>query len=383
MNKDALCTDSPGSALPDESFESLYEDAPCGYCSTLPDGRFLRVNRTLLAWTGYRREELLAPRAFRDLLTTGGQIFHETHYAPLLSLQGSVREIALEIVRADRTHFSALINSVVLRDESGRPRLIRTVIISARERRSYERELLAARERAELVAKTKTDFVSMLSHDLRTPLSAVACVADVLQSGVLTPAQHNYLRLLKSGADSLMALLNDVLDNSKLESGKMKLELHPLNLSALVWDLVERLRLMAESKGLQLTATVDHRIPPTLLGDAVKLSQIFTNLIGNAIKFTDEGWVGLTVNMTAMNAREVRITASIADTGIGLDPARLDDIFEEFTQGYEPSVRSFGGAGLGLAISKKLVLLHGGSICAKSRDGGGSLFEFSVLLQIP
>jgi signal transduction histidine kinase len=343
----------------------------------------LRVNRTLLTWTGYPREQLSAPRAFRDLLTVGGKIFYETHYAPLLAMQDSVSELALEIVRADKSTFPALVNSVLHRDPSGQPHVIRSVIISAAERRTYERELLAARKRAELVAKAKSDFVSMLSHDIRTPLSAVASVAEALETSELSAAQKNYLRLLRKGAEGLMALVNDVLDNSKLESGKMRLDIQPLSLRKLVGELVERLRFLADSKGVRLTANVDPRLPITLLGDPVKLGQIFTNLIGNAIKFTDEGSIEVNVDLLSSSERETRVAVRVMDTGIGVDPDHLGDIFDEFTQAYGQSPRSFGGAGLGLCISKKLIALHGGTICAKRRPGRGTSFEFSLSLRMP
>ncbi|MDB4972718.1 MAG: luxQ2 [Myxococcaceae bacterium] len=382
MSNDTTSELSPLCLDPEESFESLYEDAPCGYFSTLPDGRFSRVNRTMLAWTGYRREQLLGVHKFRDLLTTGDQIFHETHYAPLLTLQGAVSELALDIVCADGHTFPALINSALYRDEQGRPRMIRTVVIKATDRRSYERELLAARQQAELVAKAKSDFVSMLSHDIRTPLTAVVSVAEVLESSDLNPTQNNYLRLLRKGADSLMALVDNVLQNSKLESGKMKLETSVVDLTELLGELIERMRITAEGRGLSLWARFDSLIPRALLGDPIKLGQIFSNLIGNAIKFTETGWVGVTVHLGAQHDGRAEIEVCISDTGIGIDPKRIGEIFDEYTQVHEQSGRKYGGSGLGLAISKKLIALHGGTLCAKPRPGGGTIFEFSLALPL-
>ena len=152
----------------EESAEDLYEQAPCGYLSAAPDGTIVRVNETFLRWTGYRREELVGAKRFQDLLSPGGRIYHETHYAPLLRMQGSVREIAVDIVAADRQRLPMLVNSVLVTDEAGEPRLVRTTLFDARERKAYERELLAARDR-EREARAATQAIS---HTLQQSLRA-------------------------------------------------------------------------------------------------------------------------------------------------------------------------------------------------------------------
>src|ERR1700712_986505 len=140
---------SLASSVPDEDPEALFEEAPCGYVSTSPDGTLLKVNRTFLSWTGFERADLIGRRTFADLLSGGGGIYHETHYAPMLRLRGRVQEIALDIVRADGLRLPVLVNSVLERDEHGEPVVIRTAIFDATERRRYERELLRAKQRAE------------------------------------------------------------------------------------------------------------------------------------------------------------------------------------------------------------------------------------------
>src|SRR5215213_6473627 len=177
-------------ALPDpvqaellqESAEDLYENAPCGYLSALPDGTILKINQTFLAWTGYKRDQLVGRKRFQDLLTAGGRIFHETHYAPLLRMQGTVREIAVDLVCANGGRLPALINSVLRKDEDGNPLLTRTTVFNATDRKEYERELLRERQRAEQAAKAKADFISMISHEIRTPLNAILNVGHLLES---------------------------------------------------------------------------------------------------------------------------------------------------------------------------------------------------------
>jgi signal transduction histidine kinase len=161
----------------------------------------------------------------------------------------------------------------------------------------------------------------------------------------------------------------------------MKLDLKPLGLESLVDENLERLRVKAQQKGIALSAIFDQRIPPVLLGDRVKLSQIFGNLIGNAIKFTSQGSVELVVALEALVDAEARVGVAIWDTGIGIDPEHGADIFEEYAR--QPNSADIEGWGLGLSISKKLVALHGGTITANRREGGGSVFRFSLHLPVP
>lgn len=363
--------------------ESLYEDAPCGYFSMRLDGTIVRVNRTMLRWTRYTADDLVLSRKFQHLLTIGGQIFYETHYAPLLAIQGSVSELALDIVRSDRSIFPALVNSTLRRDLDGRPQLVRTMVFDASERRSYERELLLARREAERAAREKSGFVAMLSHDLRSPLTAIMNVADLLIRDESGRERERYLALLRSGAQTAMELVKAVLTSSQLESGKMPLDLSIIDLPDLVSQTVEQLRLQADRKGLQLWFNVDERIPGTLLGDSVKLCQILANLLGNAIKYTERGWVGLTAALAAPITQVAHVEVTVMDTGIGIDPARLSQVFDEFTQVHDRSARNFGGVGLGLSITKKLVELHGGTISVENRPQGGAQFRCSLQLQVP
>lgn len=365
-----------------ESLESLYEDAPCGYLSTLPDGTIVRVNRTMLDWTRSRREQLLGSR-FQELLTIGSRIFYETHYAPLLAMQGAVSELALDVLRGDGSSFPVLVNSVVHRDARGRARVVRTMVFDATDRRSYERELLHARSEAQRAAKAKADFVAMLSHDLRTPLSALMSMVDALEQTDLSPTQLKYVKLLRTGSDALLSLANDVLEDSRFDDGRISLELCTFDLPTMVRETVERMRVKAEEKGLELWLSIDERIPGMLIGDPVKIDRIFTNVLANALKFTEQGWVGVALVLQGSLEQKAQIQATIVDTGIGIDPGRASAVFDEFTQVHDRRRRSYGGAGLGLAISKKLVELHGGTIGVRRREGGGTIFHFSLHLTLP
>jgi PAS domain S-box-containing protein len=373
----------PPAMLLEETAEDLYEHAPCGYLSTLPGGLVVKVNQTFLTWTGHQRDDLVARKRFQDLLTAGGRIFHETHYAPLLRMQGAVREIAVDIVCADGRRLPALINSTLTRDAAGEPVGVRTTVFNATDRKEYERELLRERQRAEREAKAKSDLISMISHEIRTPLNAIMGVGHLLAATDLTAPQQKYVRILRSSSASLLGLINDILDFSKIEAGKVSLEERSLDLRQSVQELVDNLRVKAEEKSVALAVHVDERVPASVLGDPVKIGQVLTNLVGNAIKFTAKGSVTVTLQVREQITDAVSIDFQVADTGIGIAPDRLSHIFDEFTQANYDIGLKYGGTGLGLAISKKLVELHGSHIAVESELGRGTTFSFVLRLRAP
>jgi len=343
----------------------------------------IKVNQTFLDWTGHRREDLVGQKRFQDLLTPGGRIFHETHYAPLLRMQGTVREIAVDLVCGDGGRLPALINSVLKKDEDGNPLLTRTTVFNATDRKEYERELLRERQRAEQASKAKADFISTISHEIRTPLNAILNVGHLLESTELSEQQQKIVRILRSSSEGLLALINDILDFSKIESGKVSLEERSMDLRHLIQQIVDNLRAKAEEKGLVLEVRIDERVPDILCGDPIKIGQVVTNLLGNAIKFTAKGSVTVALEVRELLQDAVSIDFQIADTGIGIAADRLPHIFDEFTQANYDIGLKYGGTGLGLSISKKLVELHGSRIAVESELGRGSTFTFGLLFKIP
>ena len=375
--------DVPPPELIQENAEDLYDNAPCGYISALPDGTIVKVNQTFLDWTGHRRQDLVGCKRFQDLLTAGGRIFHETHYAPLLRMQGTVREIAVDLVCSSGQRLPALINSVLKNDGDGKPLLVRTTVFNATDRKEYERELVRERQRAEQAARAKADFISMISHEIRTPLNAILGVGHLLESTQLSAQQQKFVRILRSSSEGLLALINDILDFSKIESGKVSLEERSLDLRQLTHQLADNLHMKAEQKGLALEVHVDERVPDTVLGDPIKIGQVVTNLLSNAIKFTAEGSVTLALEVRERLQDAVSIDFRIADTGIGIAADRLPHVFDEFTQANYDIGLKYGGTGLGLAISKKLVELYGSRIDVESELGRGSKFSFALRLRVP
>ncbi|MFL6194235.1 MAG: ATP-binding protein [Thermoanaerobaculia bacterium] len=372
--------DPPALAF-EESAEDLYENAPCGYVSSLPGGLLVKVNQTFLNWTGYRREDLIGRRRFQDLLTAGGRIFHETHYAPLLRMQGEVREIAFEISCADGRRLPVIVSSAFRTDESGTPILIRTTVANATDRKEYERELVREREKAERADKAKADFISMISHEIRTPLNAIMGVAHLLGTTGLSPQQEKLVRILRSSSENLLHLVNEILDFSKIESGKVTLEERAVDLRKLIHEVVFAFHAKAEEKGVVLEARVDDRLPCVLLADPVKIGQVLTNLLGNAIKFTAKGSVFLELQVVELEAEAASVEIRVADTGIGIAPDRLAHIFEDFTQASYDIGMKYGGTGLGLSISKRLVEMHGSRLEVESELGRGTSFSFRLRMK--
>jgi PAS domain S-box-containing protein len=370
-------------ALLQESAEDLYENAPCGYLSTLPDGTIVRANRTFVEWTGVSREALLAGRKFQTVLTVGSRIYYETHYAPLLRMQGAVNEIALEVVREDGRILPVLANSRQKRDADGTPLFNRITLFDSTDRRRYERELLLARRKAEQVAKDKADLVAMLSHDIRNPLNALMGVVQLLDRGELPDSQRRFVRLLKSSSENMLNLLNHVLELSRAESSSFALVETPFSLRDVVDDVVSTFEPQGREKSVEVSAAIDDRVPASLIGDPVAMRQILTNLVGNAVKFTAQGSVAVTVITKQLGTDSVMLEIAVADTGIGIAPDMVDRIFNEFTQAnYETAMR-FGGTGLGLAITRKLLALYGSSVHVTSTPGEGSRFCFQLRLALP
>ena len=370
-------------ALLEESAEDLFEHAPCGYLSTLPGGAIVRVNQTLADWIGRSRDSLLTGATFQTLLTVGSRIYYETHCAPLLQMQGFANEIALDLLRDDGHVLPVLMNSQQRRDADGTPLFNRITLFDSTDRRRYERELLLARRKAEQIVKDKAHLLAMLSHDIRNPLNAVMGVVQLLDRSELTEQQRRLVRLLKSSSDNMLNLLDHVLELSKAESGSFALVETPFSLHHLVHDVVATFDPAARERQTQVRAAIADTVPASLIGDPVAIRQILTNLVGNAVKFTEQGMVELRVGAKETGTDAVTLAIAVADTGIGMTPDAVDRIFNAFTQATYETAMKFGGTGLGLAITRRLLELYGSRVHVESVPGKGSTFAFNLRLLLP
>ncbi len=246
------------------------------------------------------------------------------------------------------------------------------------ERRRTEAEALRARELSEAATRVKSEFLANMSHELRTPMNGILGMTELALATRLSAIQREYLGLVKSSADSLLTVLNDILDFSKIEAGKLDLDPIPFALRESLEETMRTLALRAHAKDLELACRIAPDVPDCLVGDQGRLRQVIINLMGNAIKFTSEGEVVVSVDLESEAPGGVSLRFSVSDTGIGISAEKIRSIFEPFEQADGSTTRKYGGTGLGLAISVKLVELMGGRIWVESDFGQGSTFRFTA-----
>lgn len=239
-------------------------------------------------------------------------------------------------------------------------------------------QLAEAKRQADEANEAKSNFLASMSHEIRTPLNAIVGMADLLDEANLPSEQKRYLEILRSASDSLLSLINDVLDISKIESGKMELEEIDFNLETLAYQVVDLMSVKANKKDIEVICRIGQDTPVNLVGDPTRLRQVLINLIGNAIKFVEKGYVALNIEKEKQDDEKVFIKFTVEDTGIGIPEDKIDKIFDKFAQAETSTTRNYGGTGLGLPISKLIIEKMGGEIKVESKVNKGTKFYFTL-----
>ena len=358
-------------------------------------GKIMDMNEALSNITGMSREELTGSDFF-DYFTEpqkAREVYQEVF------ARGSVADFPLTLRNREGMLTSVLFNGSVYKDDLGN---VLGVVIVARdvtERNKAEKELTEAIVSAELATsiaeeekkhaegatktaenavKAKQQFLSNMSHEIRTPMNAIIGFTKVLLKTDITPRQKEYLTAIKLSGDSLIVLINDILDLAKVDAGKMVFQQIPFKLAISISAMLHLFEPKIREKNLELVKEYDPQIPDVLAGDPVRLHQIILNLVSNAVKFTVKGRIKMCVKMVDEDEEKVTIEFSVSDTGIGIPANKVDKVFENFHQATSDTARLYGGTGLGLAISKQLVESQGGTIKVVSKAGEGSVFSFRL-----
>ena len=355
----------------EERFKRLAEESIEGLIFS-EDGKIFDANPSYLKMFGYDLVEVIGQQANAFVASEDWETV-----AQRIS-SGNTETCEVQGVRKDGTMFEVELRPRHM--QYGGRRVHVTSILDITKRKEAEQTLRRAKEAAEAANRAKSDFLANMSHEIRTPMNGVLGVTNLLMDTELDDEQSEYVEMVRLSGENLLTIINDVLDFSKIEAGKMSIDVMDFDLRRVVEDTVSLMAERAHAKGLELASLVEYDVPTALRGDPGRLRQVLTNLLGNAIKFTEEGEVVLRVSLEDETEEDAKIRVEVSDTGIGIPPEQQEQLFESFAQADSSTTRRYGGTGLGLTISRQIVSSMGGRIWVESEPGVGSTFYFSVRL---
>jgi PAS domain S-box-containing protein len=360
----------------ERQYRNLIENANDGIYEVNENGQFTFINPLIESITGYSSDEILKMN-FAELIRS--DYAKEVTQAYIGFIKKLAPSCYLEFPIQTKQGKTVWIGQNVKFFYDGKWMWKASVVArDITERKSAEIELKKAKEQAEAASMAKSEFLANVSHELRTPLNGVIGFTDLLANTKLNDTQKKYLNFASLSAKSLLNLIDDILDLVKLDSGKIQLKIEKVNLKSTCYQVIEMVRYQAQNKGLKLEVSVDPSIPSCVFTDEIRLKQILTNLLNNAVKFTNEGYIQLSVYPVNTEIENNLIRFSVKDTGIGIDPQIQKKIFDAFVQEDISTTKKFGGVGLGLTISNKLLELMTSNLRLTSKVDEGSEFYFDV-----
>ncbi|MFO1320928.1 MAG: PAS domain S-box protein [Burkholderiales bacterium] len=364
----------------------LYNNAPCGYHSIDADGLVVAMNDTELAWLGYTREEVVGRKHMSELHTRESARRFAQNFKGFRQV-GLVRDREYELQRRDGSVLPVVINATAVTDANGLFVCSRTTVFDNSEGKAREAKIatltaeLEQRARdAEAANRAKSAFLANMSHEIRTPMNAILGFAHLLKRAGLDAEQRDRIGKIVDAGQHLLAIINDILDLSKIEAEKLTLEQAELDLKSVVQSVCALAMPRVLAKGLELRTEIDPSLPDVVRGDATRLSQVLINYVTNAVKFTEAGTILVRASLVREQAEACEIRFDVIDTGIGIAPDAVKRLFSAFEQADSSTTRKYGGSGLGLAINQRLAHLMGGQVGVASELGKGSIFWFTARL---